>query len=475
MATPKVRDMATDAVHAGLLPAGVIEARLDEVAADVQRAYLENLDETERVKAEDFLQRAKDAAGTQWRRLRQGQDATSTLAPSANAGYAGPDELAPVRLPDVHDGGDAERDGTGRRLSTAHVQKELAKLDDMVRLRRLEAQLCAQSNWAQYDRLRELRHPEVSHSWLWHLDSRRGTILSEADYVANVQKRLGARMYTGAAPCRLCGAPLDPQLEHGELCSTAEATRGHYACVRSLVDGFRLADPNVATEPAGLTSTLDRPADIFTTAAVPGRSAALDVCIASPNAARAAGDAAASAFRRKLRRYRQAIPELARAGIVFRPLVWTADARPHPAAVRTLRYAASVAANRDTEADSPSLVLGRWRHEITTSIMRRRAAMLRAVLPQRTRYHRWMMTGRVGAPPSSEVRAPPLDEDEDCSDNTGAPAVPSERAPAEDVEMAGATMQPEDGYGDCAGGDVEMASAVDLASSDLREVAVAPT
>ena len=86
-----------------------------------------------------------------------------------------------------------------------------------------------------------------------------------------------------------------------------------------------------------------------------------------------------------------------------------------------------------------------------------------------------MMTGRVGAPPSSEVRAPPLDEDDDCSDNTGAPAVPSERAPAEDVEMAGATMQPEDGCGDCAGGDVEMASAVNLASSDLREVAVAPT
>ena len=79
--------------------------------------------------------------------------------------------------------------------------------------------------------------------------------MTPADYVINVQKRLGARILGGAIACRLCGAPLDPQLEHAETCSTAEATRGHYACVRALVEGFRLADPGVTTEPRGLTST----------------------------------------------------------------------------------------------------------------------------------------------------------------------------------------------------------------------------
>ena len=40
------------------------------------------------------------------------------------------------------------------------------------------------------------------------------------------------------------------------------------------------------------------PAEIFTTAAVPGRSAALDVCVASSIAAAARGDAAQAAFDR---------------------------------------------------------------------------------------------------------------------------------------------------------------------------------
>ena len=38
-------------------------------------------------------------------------------------------------------------------------------------------------------------------------------------------------------------------------------------------------------EASGLTDTAARPADILTTTAIPGRSAALDVCVASPSAA----------------------------------------------------------------------------------------------------------------------------------------------------------------------------------------------
>ncbi len=239
--------------------------------------------------------------------------------------------------------------------------------------------------------------------------------------------------------------------------------------MRSLVNGFRLADPNVTTEPAGLTSTLDRPADILTTAAVPGRSAALDVCIASPNAAIAAGDAAAAAFRRKLRRYRRAIPELARAGIVFRPMVWTADARPHPAVVRTLRYAVSISASRNVESDSAPLMLNRWKHEITVAIMRRRAAMSRAVLQRRGERQRWLVSGRTSARPSSDIRAPPLDESGDEGDPELEEAVDDRLDACEedeppDVDMASAAppdvVNGADGAAaprsDAAGGDAEM-------------------
>ena len=51
--------------------------------------------------------------------------------------------------------------------------------------------------------------------------------------------------------CRLCGSFLVPQLEFGETCSTAEATRGHYACVHAVVCGMKLADLGITTETGG--------------------------------------------------------------------------------------------------------------------------------------------------------------------------------------------------------------------------------
>ena len=102
-----------------------------------------------------------------------------------------------------------------------------------------------------------------------------------------------------------------------------------------MVNGLRLADAGVTTEPQGLTTTQATLADILSTDAVPGRSAALDVCVASPTA-HARGDAAQAGFERKLQHYRAVIPELRGAGIIHRPLVWTADGRPHTAATRTL-------------------------------------------------------------------------------------------------------------------------------------------
>ena len=58
---------------------------------------------------------------------------------------------------------------------------------------------------------------------------------------------------------------------------------------------MKLADPGITTEPTVLTVLQSRPADILTTAAFPGRSAALDVCVAASTAAAARGGAAQAA------------------------------------------------------------------------------------------------------------------------------------------------------------------------------------
>ena len=53
----------------------------------------------------------------------------------------------------------------------------------------------------------------------------------------------------------------------------------------------------------------------------------------------------------------------------------------HPAATRTLQYAADIAASRNGEQLSAKSLQRRWKHEIQIALLRRRAAMTRAVLP----------------------------------------------------------------------------------------------
>jgi hypothetical protein len=195
---------------------------------------------------------------------------------------------------------------------------------------------------------------------------------------------------------------------------------------------LKVADPGVTTEPRGLTSTQARPADILTNAAVPGRCAALDVCIASPNAAAARGDAAEAAFQRKLNHYAEIVPELHRTGIAFRPMVWTADGRPHPAVTRTLRFAAERAARKGNGTVQAKSIIGRWKHEIAVAIARRRAAMARAVMPRSSAQERWLLLGLVDNAPSSEQRRPPLEEDAE-DEHTGSTSDPREETEDKDA------------------------------------------
>ena len=201
------------------------------------------------------------------------------------------------------------------RLGAPQLQAQLSRSTDTTRLRRLKCTLLSKGAWQQVRRVEDLCHTHVSHKWLYHLDACAGSVLTPHDCITNVQKGFENRALTGFGECRLCGSFLDPQLEHGETCSTAEATLGHYACVHAVVCGLKLADPGISTEPSGLTAPQSRTADIFTAAAVPGRSAALDVCVASPRAAAARGDTAQASFDRKLSHNRNEIPHFRNQGI----------------------------------------------------------------------------------------------------------------------------------------------------------------
>ena len=281
------------------------------------------------------------------------------------------------------------------QLSAPQLQAQLSRLTDRTRLRRLKDTLLSKGAWQQVTRIEDLCHAQVSHRWLFHLETFAGSVLAPHDYITNVQERLGNRLWEGDEQCRCCGSFLDPQLEHAETCSTAEATWGHYACVHAVVCGMKLADLGITTEPRGLTASQSRPADILTTAAVPRRSAALDWCVASSVAATARGDAAQAAYDRKLTHYRSEIGELRQQNIHHRPLVWTADGRPYPVVTRTLQYSADIASSRNGQHQSAKSLHRTWKHEIHVALLQRRAAMARAVLPNPSARAEWLFAGII--------------------------------------------------------------------------------
>ena len=124
--------------------------------------------------------------------------------------------------------------------------------------------------WQQVVRIEDLCHTTT-----WTHARCAGSILTPHDQI----KRDSTTEPTRAL------ASLDPQLEHGETCSTAEATRGHYACVHAVLGGLRHVDP-------GITG--------------------------ASTAAAARGKAAQAASNRKISHYRRQIPNLRGQGIVYR-------------------------------------------------------------------------------------------------------------------------------------------------------------
>ena len=81
--------------------------------------------------------------------------------------------------------------------------------------------------------------------------------LTPHDYITNVQKRLGNRVWVASTDAAV------PSWIHSwntqKPASPPEATRGHYTCVHALLCGMKLPDPGITTEFRGLTASQSRP------------------------------------------------------------------------------------------------------------------------------------------------------------------------------------------------------------------------
>ena len=87
--------------------------------------------------------------------------------------------------------------------------------------------------------------------------------------------------------------------------------------------------------------------------------------------------------RRITERRKIEIRKMAESNIRWEVLVWTSEGRPREGARAAMRKIAEKAARKAKGCGRTAIYLKRWDLEIATALCRRRAAMIRAVLPRR--------------------------------------------------------------------------------------------
>ena len=232
------------------------------------------------------------------------------------------------------------------------------------------------------------------------MSSAHGPIISRADFLDAIRLRLGADIVAADTKCIRCGATMTKCASHAFCCALPEATRGHYSVRDAVLPLAHLADPRTSVEPRGLVPSAQalRPADILSSAALPGRLTALDIGIASPDASGAGDDCCDAMFQRKRYTYRNYLHELENEReILYRPLVWSTWGREHPETTSILQSLSRVAARRCGLRDH-RLLLRRVRSAVSVEIMRRAVRMLHACLPhERDAQNRFLLGDSIDA------------------------------------------------------------------------------
>ena len=152
-----------------------------------------------------------------------------------------------------------------------------------------------------------------------------------------------------------------------------------------------MPDPGTAMEVPGLCPAAPtlRPADVLTRAVHPTLTVAVDIGIRAPHASTAGDDAAESMRQDKLDYYETHLEDLARQGIIYSPLIFTAYGRRHPSATKMLQHAAMTVARQRGYASASGLKK-HWERQLAAEIWRRAARMVKACLPK------WQPASRDG-------------------------------------------------------------------------------
>ena len=385
MARPKVASFDKDLTTAGLLPQGLLLQHFDGRICRATSALQSILDTGEGAQLRDLLDLASARADAVWSAALDGRTPDENVTtPMVRWDPLAPGERG-APAPYSQEGIDDDRlpvPVVKTVISVGHAQKMLSMLLDNTLLRKHLASLCSADRNEDLRRLEELRHKSTDHTWTGHINYRTGTVMPQHDYIVAMQHRLGCSFLAEASVCKLCGEALDARACHASCCARAEATRGHYGIVKTLMTVIRVADASAATEVPGLAPSESnaRPVDILTNAAVPGRGAALDVVVASQEALSAGTDCVATAVKRKLRRYRHILDDLEASGITFRPMAWSAEGRAHPIVRRVLAHVSQQVARTIPDAKAGD-ICKRWRQEIGTALALRMARMIRSCLP----------------------------------------------------------------------------------------------
>ena len=335
VARPKLVDLAEDCETVGLFWARDLVHDFDRQRQNALELYLQQVGEEHRDGVVEYLSFVDDLIAKQWHNTKTGCVNEEVTLPCLDTLDFDDDQgTHSLRARNMLESGHlrTDPDEMGQLVSTSsqvmsHIQRELsllleAKLTDRM-LDKLEVEDLRGAR-----RLAELLDKGTCHSWVWRTDRRGGSRLAEVDWLLAIQSRVGAHLVkAGAVKCAKCAEVLDGPCSHALCCAQAESTKGHYAVVAAVCDGVSLADPTTRTEARGLVQSAERPADILTSG--PGFQVAMDITVAAQDAKQAGMDACASAYRRKMRNYAHLFPALRREGIVFRPMVWSAEGRPH--------------------------------------------------------------------------------------------------------------------------------------------------
>ena len=199
-----------------------------------------------------------------------------------------------------------------------------------------------------------------------------------------VRIRLGAFLTDEPVLCARCGKEiLERTAAHALCCAAPEGTHGHYEVRDKVLNLVQLADATATTEVPELIPSYPalRPADVYTTAALPGSGAALDIGICSPDATGAGMDCCESMWRKKRGRYEEYFEEVAANNVRYIPVVLSCYGRLHPEAADTLERIA-LQAGRRLGISNHTALLRRAKAAVGVTVVTRAVAMARACLPR---------------------------------------------------------------------------------------------